>query len=101
MTAKTRWGVLGAAGIARKMFLPAALRVPSADVHAIASRSIDKAQTLADTFGANTVYGSYEELFADPEVDAVYVPLPNAQHLEAVLQALRAKNTCCVRSRLP
>lgn len=91
-----KWGVMGAAGIARKMFLPAAAVADGCEVVAIASRSKEKGQALADQFGVARVYDSYDRLLADPEIDAIYVPLPNAQHVSATLEALAAgKHVLC------
>lgn len=92
----SKWGILGAAGIARKKFLPAAERAASADVVAIASRSEKKGQALADEFGVSRIYDRPEDLFADPDIDAIYIPLPNRLHVEATLQAVAAgKHVLC------
>lgn len=92
----TRWGVMGAAGIARKMFLPAAAQSASAEVRAIASRSMEKSQALAREFGLAQAYDSYDALLNDLEIDAIYIPLPNAQHVEATERALAAgKHVLC------
>lgn len=91
-----KWGILGAAGIARKQFLPAVAQSPSAKAVAIASRSVDKAQALADQFGVPQVYGDYAQLLADDSIDAIYIPLPNAQHVDWTIKALEAgKNVLC------
>lgn len=92
----TRWGIMGAAGIARKMFLPAVATIDNASVVAIASRSSEKAQALADQFHVQTIYDSYDKLLAAPDIDAIYVPLPNDQHVRATIDALRAgKHVLC------
>ena len=91
-----RWGVLGCASIARRMVIPAILEAQDAELVAIASRSLDRAQTIAGQFGAPAAYGSYEELLADPHVQAVYIPLPNNLHQPWSIAALRAgKHVLC------
>src|ERR1700710_1907876 len=83
--ATTRWGLLGAGQISRtqSLVLPAA---EGADLFAVAARDIERAKAL----GAPRSYGSYADLIADPDVDAVYVGLPNDAHLRWVVEALRA-----------
>ena len=71
------WGVLGAANIALQKVIPAMLHSDLSRVDAIASRSPDKAHAAARRFGIPRSYGSYEELLADPLIEAVYIPLPN------------------------
>jgi predicted dehydrogenase len=70
-----RWGVLGASHFALKATLPAMQKAPLVSVRALASRSLDKARRAADSAGVPRAYGSYEELIADPEIEAVYNPL--------------------------
>ncbi|AHG89671.1 oxidoreductase domain protein [Gemmatirosa kalamazoonensis] len=81
MTAPLRWGVLGAASIAVRRVIPAMQRSAACRVDAIASRDLAKARAAADALGIPRAYGSYEELLADPEIDAVYNPLPNHLHV--------------------
>jgi predicted dehydrogenase len=89
------WGVLGAARINRLVLEGAAL-ADNAAVVAIASRDRDRAQEQSDAFGIGTVHGSYEELLADPAVEAVYIPLPNSLHVEWSVRALQAgKHVLC------
>jgi D-xylose 1-dehydrogenase (NADP+, D-xylono-1,5-lactone-forming) len=91
----TAWGVLGAARINQHVLEGAAL-AEGASVVAIAARDRDRAQAQADAFAIGTVHGSYEELLADPAVDAVYIPLPNALHVEWSVRALEAgKHVLC------
>jgi D-xylose 1-dehydrogenase (NADP+, D-xylono-1,5-lactone-forming) len=91
----TRWGVLGAARI-NQLVLEGAALAEGVSVVAIAARDRDRAQEQADTFAIGTVHGSYEELLADPEVEAVYIPLPNALHVPWSIRALEAgKHVLC------
>ena len=85
---KLRWGILGVAGI-NKRLIPAFKASTTASLDAIASRSIDKAAAAAKADAIAKPYGSYEALLADPDIDAVYNPLPNVLHDEwiAVLLA--------------
>jgi len=69
-------------------------------VTAIASRKLEKAQAAARRLGVGKAYGSYEELLADPDVDAVYIPLPNHLHVPWSIKALKAGKHVCVRSPL-
>ena len=91
MQRKIKWGILGCAGIAEKQFLPALLDVDDAELWAIGSRDRDKAQCWAAKWEAKRAYGSYEAVLEDPEVEAVYIPLPNLFHGEWTIKALRAK----------
>jgi predicted dehydrogenase len=91
-----RWGVLGAAAIATSRFMPAMQLASSARLVAIGSRSVGKAKAVAKQFGVPHYFGSYEELLADPEIEALYVPLPNHMHLEWSARALEAgKHVLC------
>ncbi|WP_247003225.1 Gfo/Idh/MocA family protein [Halosolutus gelatinilyticus] len=74
-----RFGVLSTAGIARKAFLPA-IEPTEHEVTAIASRDPDRARSVADAYGIPEWYDGYDDLLADADVDAVYVPVPNALH---------------------
>lgn len=84
-----RWGVLGCAKIATKSVIPAIQSSRTGKVAAIASRTLGKAREVADRFGIPTVYGSYEQLLADPEIDAIYNPLPNHLHVPLTILALQ------------
>lgn len=89
-----RWGILGAAKIAREWLCPAIHMSAEGVVAAVASRS-DKGAALARPYGAR-LHGEYEALLADPEIDAIYIPLPNAQHVEWTEKCLRAgKHVLC------
>lgn len=93
---KIRWGVLGAAKIAREKVIPAMQGKKNYEVTAIASRSLDKAKAAAESLGIAKYYGSYEELINDPEIDAIYNPLPNDLHISYTLQCIEAgKHVLC------
>ncbi|MEY8828239.1 Gfo/Idh/MocA family protein [Sedimentitalea sp. XS_ASV28] len=90
------WGILGTAGIARKAMLPALQSAEGCRVVAIASRDAARAQAFARDFDIPRYHASYEALLASPEIDAVYIPLPNHLHVPLTLQALRAgKHVLC------
>jgi len=78
---KLRWGILGVAKINERL-LPAFAKAANAEVVGIASRSLDKAKSAAQAAGIPRAFGSYDALLADPEIDAVYNPLPNTLHDE-------------------
>lgn len=90
------WGVLGASHFALMASLPAIKRAPLVRLAALASRSLSKAQQAASSVGAPRAYGSYEELLADPEIEAIYNPLPNNLHVPWSIAAARAgKHVLC------
>ncbi len=92
MTPPVRWGFLGAGGIARKALAPAVTTAPGAVLHAVGARDPDRARAL----GPERAYGSYEEVLADDDVDAVYVALHNDAHLPWTVAALGAgKHVLC------
>ena len=96
MSEKIRWGVLGCAAIAKVRTIPGLLAASNAQLWAVASRGIEKAQAFKEEFGAEKAYGSYDELLADPMVQAVYIPLPNSMHCEWVKKAADAgKHILC------
>lgn len=91
-----RWGVLGAASIARRKVVPAMQRGAWSEVVAIASRDRTRAERAAHDLGIRKAYGAYEELLADPEVEAVYNPLPNHLHVPWSIRAAEAgKHVLC------
>ena len=91
-----RWGVLSTAKIAREQLLPAMLDSENGRVTAIASRDLDRAKALANRFGVEHAFGSYDELLASYDVDGVYIPLPTSQHVEWALKAANAgKHVLC------
>lgn len=85
---KIRWGVLGCSRVAKKSALPALVQHGGSELVAVASRSVAKAQSYAQQFSCRDA--SYEEIVADPTIDAVYISLPNALHEEWVLRAAAA-----------
>jgi predicted dehydrogenase len=91
-----RWGVLGAAWIADRAMLPALREADGSALLAIASRDQARARELAARHGVPRVHSDYAALLADPDVDAVYVPLPNSLHLPWTQRALAAgKHVLC------
>lgn len=85
-----RWGVLSTAKIGREQVIPAIVDAEDNVLSAIASRELERAKAVAARFGAPHAFGSYEELLASPEVDAVYIPLPTSQHIEWAAKAAEA-----------
>src|SRR5216110_1279923 len=93
---KVKWGVLGVAAIAVKKVIPAMQKGEWSEITAIASRDSRKANDAAGKLGIHKAYGSYEELLADPEIEAVYNPLPNHLHVPWSLKAIEAgKHVLC------
>jgi predicted dehydrogenase len=93
---KIRWGILSTATIAKEDVIPAMQKGAHSEIIAIASREIEKAWQVAERFNISKAYGSYEELLADPEIDAVYIPLPNHLHVPWSIKALAAgKHVLC------
>ncbi|HVP48654.1 MAG TPA: Gfo/Idh/MocA family oxidoreductase [Bryobacteraceae bacterium] len=93
---KVRWGVLGVAAIAVQKVIPAMQRGKDSQIAAIASRDLRKARKAAHSLGIPKAYGSYDELLADPEIDAVYNPLPNHLHVPWSIRAAEAgKHVLC------
>ncbi|MES2394081.1 MAG: Gfo/Idh/MocA family oxidoreductase [Acidobacteriota bacterium] len=96
MQTKVRWGVLGAAAIGIRKVLPAMKLGQYCEITAIASRSREKAEQAATTVGIPRAYGSYEELLADPDIDAIYNPLPNNLHVPWTIRAAESgKHVLC------
>ncbi len=96
------WGVLGTAKIGREKVIPPMRDSRLCRIDAIASRSGDKARAVADQLGIPKAYGSYEELLADPEIEAVYNPLPNHLHVPWTIKAAEAgKHVLCEKPIAP
>jgi len=96
MTERVKWGVLGNATIARVCMIPAIQRSKNGIVRALATRFPEQAVPVVSGNRIEHVYDSYEALLADPEIDAVYVPLPNHLHHPWTIKALQAgKHVLC------
>jgi predicted dehydrogenase len=96
MQNRVRWGVLSTAGIGIKKVVPAMQKGDWVEVTAIASRDRNKAEEVARALGIAKAYGSYEELLADPQIEAVYNPLPNQLHVPWSIRAAEAgKHVLC------
>jgi xylose dehydrogenase (NAD/NADP) len=90
-----RWGIVSTADINRKV-IPGAKESPKVDLLAVASRTQERADDYAKEWGIERAYGSYEELLDDPEIEALYISLPNTMHVEWSIQALEAgKHVLC------
>jgi len=90
------WGVISTAKIGREQVLPAMMKSRLLEVRAIASRTQAAARTAADALGIPKAYGSYQALLEDPEIEAIYNPLPNHLHVPLTLQAAAAgKHVLC------
>jgi predicted dehydrogenase len=90
---KLRWGFIGAGGIAKRALYPAISKSNVGEIYAVASRDKTKALTISPN---GIVYTSYDELLADPKVEAVYISLPNSLHLPLAIKAMRAgKHVLC------
>lgn len=93
---KIRWGVLGYARIARETVIPAICRAANSDFYALASRDEAKLAQCRERHGLKTSYLGYSELLGDPQVDAVYIPLPNSLHREWTIKAAeKGKHVLC------
>ena len=91
-----RWGILSTAKIGTEKVIPAMQQGALSEITAIASRDTDRARAAAELLGIPNSYGSYEELLADAEIDAIYNPLPNHLHVSLSIQALEAgKHVLC------
>jgi xylose dehydrogenase (NAD/NADP) len=91
-----RWGILGAAGVATRRFVPALLEARNAALVAVGSRRLERAAALVDKAGQGRAVGSYQAVLDDPSVDVVYIPLPNSLHHEWILASLDAgKHVLC------
>jgi len=88
-----KWGFVGAGMIAKKALYPAISRSNVGEIYAVASRDADRAMTISPT---GKIYTDYDQLFADPAVDGVYISLPNAFHLPVAIRAMKAgKHVLC------
>src|SRR5262252_1485094 len=93
---KVKWGILGVASIATRKVIPGMQNGEWSEVTAIASRDLKKSQRAAEDLKIPKAYGSYEELIADPEIEAIYNPLPNHLHVPWSIKAAEAgKHVLC------
>jgi predicted dehydrogenase len=96
MSKKVRWGILSTAAIGVKKVIPGMQKGEWSEVTAIASRDLRKAEAVAHAQGIAKAYGSYEELLADPQIEAIYNPLPNQLHVPWSIKAAEAgKHVLC------
>lgn len=96
MSQKIKWGVLGFARIARTSLIPAIARTDNSEFYALASRDPAKLKECQSQFNCSKLYDSYERLLDDPEVQAVYIPLPNSMHKEWAIKAMnKGKHVLC------
>lgn len=99
---QVKWGVLGTADIARGCTIPGMQLAKNCELYAIAGRSLEKAENFKKEFGFEKAYGDYQSLLEDPEIQAVYIPLPNQLHYEWVMKAIEAgKNVLCEKPLAP
>jgi predicted dehydrogenase len=93
---KLRWGVLSTAKIGVEKVIPAMQAGDYCEMMAIASRSLEKAQAVAEQLAIPKAYGSYDALLADADLDAVFIPLPNHMHVPWSIRTLKAgKHVLC------
>lgn len=93
---KVRWGILSTASIGVRKVIPGMQKGELCDIAAIASRDLHKAKETAQQLGIRKAYGSYDELLADPQIDAIYNPLPNQMHVPWSIKAAEAgKHVLC------
>jgi predicted dehydrogenase len=96
MNKKVKWGVLGVASIAARKVIPGMQKGLWCEITGIASRELPRAARAAQELGIPRAYGSYEDLIADPEIEAVYNPLPNHLHVPWSCKAAEAgKHVLC------
>lgn len=96
LSKKVRWGVLGTANIGKRSVIPGIKESERNEVIAVASRTLNKAKKFAGNMSIPIAYGSYEDLLADDNIDAVYIPLPNHLHKKWTIKAAKAgKHVLC------
>lgn len=95
MKSKIKWGIIGPGNIAEK-FATSLQLVKDAEISAVASRTLDKAQTFADEYAIKNVFGSYEELFESDTTDIVYIATPHNFHKDLAIKAMQSgKHVLC------
>jgi len=96
MSEKIKWGVLGFARISRTNVIPAIKRTENSEFYALASRDPAKLKECKSQFNCSKLYDSYQKLLDDPEIRAVYIPLPNSMHKEWAIKAMnKGKHVLC------
>ena len=99
---KIKWGVLGTAYIFERDTARGMTLAENCELVAIAGRTLEKALAFKEKYGFARAYGSYDALLDDPEIEAVYIPLPNTMHCEWTLRALRkGKHVLCEKPLAP
>ena len=99
---KIKWGVMGTAFICERSTFPGMLQADNCEMYAIAGRNMEKAKQFKEKYGFRKAYGSYEELIEDPEIEAVYIPLPNTMHYEWTIKTLKkGKHVLCEKPLAP
>lgn len=99
---KIKWGVLGTAMICERDTIPGMLLADNCELYAVAGRNPEKVGRFVEKYGFERGYDSYDALLADPQVEAVYIPLPNTMHHEWTIKALRAKkHVLCEKPMAP
>ena len=88
---KVTWGMLGTATIAKRNTIAGMKKAPNCRLYAVAGRNPEKVDEYVNEYGFEKGYYSYDELLDDPEIEAVYIPLPNSLHYEWVLKAVAKK----------
>lgn len=102
MNRKIKWGVLGTAYIFERDTAEGMRQAENCELYAIAGRSPEKAQAFKEKYGFQVAYGNYDDLINDPNVEAIYNPLPNTMHHEWTIKALRAgKHVLCEKPLAP
>src|SRR6266404_4718903 len=99
MRKEVRWGILSTARIGTAKVIPAMQRGEWSEVVAIASREPEKARQAAARLGIPKAYGSYEEMLADPDIEAIYNPLPNHMHVPWSIRAAECRTLIEARGR--
>ena len=95
MAQPVKWGILSTADINRKL-IPGAHASPKVELIAVASRDTGRAEAYAGEWEIDRAYGSYDALLADPDIEAVYIPLPNTLHCDWSIRAMEAgKHVLC------
>jgi predicted dehydrogenase len=90
-----KWGIISTADINRKV-IPGAKESPKVELVAVASRTADRAEAYAKEWGIERAYGSYDALLEDPDIEAVYISLPNTMHTEWSIRSVQAgKHVLC------